>query len=245
HMLKTFKGKDNYADLKKLKEVADQKIKEWLIKDEKDEVEGDNVFELIQAEPSVKSFFAEVKNGSSEAANILEDLLISWDIYTRWRKGSHKDRISYMRKNFMENYKKKLQNSDLPKVFLKFGQVHTSRELSLNAYDLGHLVTELAKKNGTEAITINSWTRYYQSEEGLSDYAKHPYFKSVQEFFKMADQNQWTIIDLKAIRADYETGKIKLPENGDFHDILKLINGYDYQLILPVDNMITYNIDLP
>jgi hypothetical protein len=48
---------------------------------------------------------------------------------------------------------------------------------------------------------------------------------------------------LKSIREDIKHEIISLPENGDFHEIKKLIDGYDYQLILPKDKRVTYNIN--
>jgi len=59
-----------------------------------------------------------------------------------------------------------------------------------------------------------------------------------------AKRDEWTIIDLESIREDVKNNKIALPKDGDFHKMNSLIQGYDYQFILPIDQYITDNIEI-
>jgi len=174
------------------------------------------------------------------------DLKISWDIYSRWRKGSHADRVSYMRNNFKKFHDSEVnRTNDEPKVFLKFGQSHASQIISQGCYDLGHFVNELAASKKVKCININSWTRYYLEEDKEIDYLEEHenFYKRYKLFIDFERKDKWTIIDLESIRKDLKNNKIALPNDGDFHKLNSLIQGYDYQFILPLDQEITYNIE--
>lgn len=232
----------DYAIIKSEKEQASKIIASWYAKDN---VPGAEIklFEEIQKEPAVQQYLNRFR-GNENTKKIIKDLEISWDIYTRWREDSHADRISYMRNNFLTHYKKALQAESNPKVFLKFGNLHASKILTNGCYDLGDLVTQLAKEQGSKATIINTWHRYYSNEKGeeidyLEKYAS--YYKRLRDFMSLAKRDQWTIIDLEAIRSDIQEGRIALPINGDYHKIKSLIDGYDYQLILPIDKRVTPN----
>ena len=195
-------------------------------------------FKEIQKDSIVQRYLSHFRN-RTDTKHIIEDLEISWDIYSRWRDDSHADRISYMRTNFMTNYKKALEKEKEPKVLLKFGNLHASKILTGNSYDLGDLITQLATQNGTQATIINSWHRYYINSDGNEiDYLeKYPsYYNRVRYFMALAKRDQWTFIDLKSIRNDIAQGKVTLPTDGDYHRLKSLIDGYDYQLILPLDH---------
>lgn len=232
-----------YDDILKLQEQAKSKIKYWLVKEETSE-EDISAFKEILKEDVVNTFFTEASKLSIKSKAIINDLLISWDIYIRWREDSHVDRISYMRNNFKKHYSVQLKEADEPKFILKFGNLHTSKSFTNGAYDLGHLVTELAKENNTKATIINSWTRYYKTDKGITDYFEkyNRYYNRYRVFMSFADKNKWAIIDLESIREDIKQGKVLLPVNGDYHKLKYLIDSYDYQLILPLDSERTLNI---
>ncbi len=245
-LLAQAKEEKDYPNIKSLKEKADKVILEWLIKGKNLEEEID-VFNGILNESDVQAFFNVVEHSSPKASAILKDLKISWDIYSRWRDGSHVDRITYMRNNFLKYYKaEKKKNAKAPKVFLKFGQLHASQIMTNGAYDIGHLANELAKKENAKCANINSWTRYYLEDGKEIDYLEEyaDFYKSFKLFISQAKREEWTIIDLKSIREDINNNKIQLPENSDLHKINSLIQGYDYQLILPLDQDPNYNIDV-
>lgn len=242
-LLNIFSEDVNFPKIRSLKENADSKIKDWFLKEMDSEDEIDVFSELLK-EPSVRDFFNATDGKNVRASSIVKDIKLSWDIYSRWRKDSHVDRISYMRNNFLTNYKTQGEETGVfPKVFLKFGQLHASQIISLGAYDIGHFVNKLAHEKGVKSTNINSWTRFYQDEGAVVDYLeKYPdHYQRLRLFMDLAKQDQWTIIDLKSIREDVLGNKVRLPENGDFHKINALLEGYDYQFILPLDEYITPN----
>ncbi|GGG39949.1 hypothetical protein GCM10011344_46000 [Dokdonia pacifica] len=225
-----------YEEIKMTHQKVKAIIKKWSDIDD-DESREIDLFEEIQKDTTVQSYLSHFRK-MENTREIINDLEISWDIYSRWRDDSHADRISYMRTNFMNAYTKALEKESEPKVLLKFGSLHTSKILTGNCYDLGDLVTQLALKNGTQATTINSWNRYYIDDDGTEiDYLEKysNYYNRLQSFMSLAKKDQWVIINLKSIRDDIINGKVILPKNGDYHRIKALIDGYDYQLILPLD----------
>ncbi len=244
-LLSYTKGDQHSPQLQELKQKADKVILEWFIKENNSEEEID-IFKEMLNEADVQNFFNAISNASPEASKIIEDIKISWDIYSRWRDDSHADRISYMRNNFSAHYEAEIdKNKSAPKVFLKFGQVHASQILSLGTYDLGHFLNEKAKDENVNCTNINSWKRY-NIEDGkeidyLTEYPK--FYKRYKPFISLGTRDKWTIINLKSIRDDLSNNIVKLPNNGDFHKLNALIQGYDYQFIIPLDQNITSNIE--
>lgn len=235
-----------YENIKVAHEKAKTIIKRWSAVDE-DENSDIDFFKEIQKDATVQAYLSYFRNMETTKP-IINDLEISWDIYSRWRDDSHADRISYMRTNFMNSYTKALEKEKEPKVLLKFGSLHTSKILTGSCYDLGDLVTQLAIQNGTQATTINSWHRYYVDSDGTEiDYLEKysSYYKRLRFFMELAKKNQWAIINLKSIRNDIADRKVTLPTDGDYHRIKALIDGYDYQLILPLDQESTPLVNNP
>lgn len=232
------KNSANYSKLELLKQKADQFILQSFIKDEQSD-EGIDLFKNILDNHDVQNFFKEASSTSTKAAKIISDLKISWDIYTRYQDDSHADRISYIRNNF-EDFVKDNANA---KVFVKVGNIHAIQIFNKGVYDIGHYANELATKQNKKCTNINSWTRYYLEDGEEQDYEEW-YLRKEKLFIQFAKKDQWTIFDLESIRSDIENGKIKLPTNGDFHTLNSMIQGYDYQLILPQDQYITPNIGI-
>ena len=235
-ILLSAKNSTNYAKLELLKQQADQFILQSFIKDEQSDEEID-LFKNILDNDDVQKFFKEASATSTKAAKIIKDLKISWDIYSRWRDDSHADRISYIRNNFEDFVKDKKANA---KVFVKVGNIHAIQIVNKGVYDIGHYANELAKKQNRKCTNIDSWTRYYLEDGKEEDYEE--WYLREKLFIQFAKKDQWTIFNLESIRSDIENGKIKLPTNGDFHSLNSMIQGYDYQLILPQDQYITPNI---
>lgn len=242
-LLKLAEGHKDYDTIKDLHGKSKEKLIYWY-KAESDSKGKTSAYTEILKEASVIDFLNKMSNVSSDAEAIIDALKTSWDIYIRWRDDSHVDRISYMRNNFMSHYNAQLKKQATQKYVLKFGALHTAKSFSNGAYDLGHLVTELAEKNNTKASIINSWSRYYIGEDGkTTDYLKaYSFYKRYRELMCFGNKTQWVIIDLASIRNDIAKGKVKLPNNGDYHKLRYLIDSYDYQLIMPLDRMFTINI---
>ncbi len=236
----------NSDKIRELKVHLDQLVEKWMLARPtlKKEGKADAIFESISEDPAFIEYCKAVeKTQNNQAITILNDLKVSWNIYCNWRKGSHQDRISYMRNNFLKKYKE----ADSPKVFVKVGQMHASQIISNAAYDLGHLLENMAVKNGSVCTNINSAVRYHNYSGEMQDNMKSESIKIKREkvFLQFGKKSEWTLIDLKSIRNDLLENLIYLPQNGDFHRIRELIEGYDFQLILPLDDGVTPNLIVP
>ena len=242
-LMATMKGDPNYGKLTQLKNGAMQIMYKHFL-DELAE-KNDGAYGLIVKEKAVNDFFNAFKKTNVAAQEIIKNLKISWDIYIRWRNDSHVDRISYMRNNFMTHFKKALKSEKAPKVFTKIGSLHASKLISNNAFDIGNLTEELAQKKGAVSTTINTWVPFSKTKNGVQNNLEK-YKRSYGRyaiFTKLAKENEWTIINLKSIRKAVLDGSIVLPSNGDYHKLKKLIFGYDYQIMLPVNEGIVPNRD--
>ncbi len=234
-MMKTIKNDSNYKQILQKKGAAMQIMYKHFLDEFAKKNEG--AYALIRKEKAVINFFNSFSKENTIAQTIINDLKISWDIYIRWRDDSHVDRISYMRNNFLKHYNQALKTERQPKVFTKIGSLHASKILSNGAFDIGHLTQELAEKNNTESVTINTWVPFHQTKDGLeNNFEKYKRsYRRYSLFTHLADKNQWVIVNLKQIRNDISKGKTTLPTHGDYHKLKKLISGYDYLFIAPTD----------
>lgn len=241
-LTKTAKGQSNYDTIVQLQNQAKAIMYQHFLAEFKDE--NDGAYALIKEEQAVKDYFAAFDLSNTKAQAIIKDLKISWDIYINWRNDSHVDRISYMRNNFMTHYNDASKTETLPKVFTKIGSLHAKKTISNGAYDIGELTEALAQKNGTVATAINSWRPFEKDAEGniINNFERYQRsYKRYTLFMPLAKQDSFAIINLKAIREALEASKIQLPTHGDYHKLRALIYGYDYQIMLPVDENPTPN----
>jgi len=240
-LLKMAQGKSNFEEIQKMKTAADQFIREWFIKEDNSEEDID-IFGIILKDENVINFFAQFDESTPEALQLIENLKISWDIYSRWRKGSHADRVKYIRSNFMKHYSAKAKTKKRPKVFFKFGGVHASQALSLGCYDIGHLANELAAKNATQCANITISQRYYEEEGVVSDLLpKAVFLQRMEAFIKQGNQEQFALINLEEIRNDIEKGLIQLPTDDTKEAQEYLLEAFDFYIILPTDKTPTPN----
>ena len=234
-LLETASENANFNELKSLKERAQNALTHHFMQ-EIANANYETYKNILKDEAVIKNYKA-FSNSNSEAQKIIKDLKISWDIYIRWRDDSHADRISYMRNNFTDAYNQALTDEQLPKVFTKIGSLHASKIVSGGAFDIGHLTEQLAQKNGTTSTTINTWKPFeIENDTIVNNLVRYKRgFKRYKIFTDLARRNQWCVINLKSIREDLKNGSIALPTNGDYHKLKRLIDGYDYQIMLPVD----------
>ncbi|MEO1513754.1 MAG: hypothetical protein AAFV95_02035 [Bacteroidota bacterium] len=205
------------------------------------------LYDSLAQNPSIQAFFSAAQKANPQCTAIVEDLKISWDIYNRNRlrsRSSHTKRISYMRENFVKNYQQ-LKNP-LAKVFVKLGGLHTGKDKQLNAYDVGHLTEQLAQKNGTRSTNLGISSRFYQEEGETYDSWEDRKDKDIAFGFEMYGQkDQWTVIDLKSIKANVEAGQLSLPADYSFHGILSDLKNFDLLLIPPMDKSTEPNYQKP
>lgn len=235
-LLEMAKGLSNFEAIKEMKTEAYSIVKAWYIKDSNE----DNVdlFAEFEKDEKLAAFFAQFDERTPEALQLIEDLKITWDIYTRWRKGSHDDRISYIRNNFMKQFNAKGRSKKDTKVFLKFGAGHCPQIISMGCYDIGHLTNELAAKNGTKCANLKVERRYFEEDGMVKDLMPQSYFlKRLEPFVTQGQKEKWAFIDLESIRNDIEKGKVQLlSSSGDYHSQKELIEGFDFYIVMPVDN---------
>ena len=242
-LLKLAKNKPNFAAIQKMKTEADAVMRDWYIKDEESDT-GVDLFAAMLKESAVIEFFNCFDKNDKVAFQLIEDIKFSWDIYDRWRRGSHDDRISYFRNNFMKNYEQYAKSRQQPKVLLKFGRLHAPKIQSGGCYDIGHLIEELAQKNGTKATNVSLINRYYKSDGKVTDNLKksrYIYYQRVNAFLQQGKKDQFAYIDLNALKADIAAGKVQIPSGGSYHSIKKLLDGFDCQIILPLDQQVAVN----
>lgn len=236
-MANTVKNQSNYTSITQKRDMAKAAMYKYFVAEAKEEIE--DPFEPILKDTNVNTYFEAFSKDNTKAQAIIADLKITWDIYINWRNDSHVDRISYMRNNFMKHYNKALKTEKQPKVYTKIGSLHARKILSNGAYDIGELVESLAQENKTQATTIGSWRPYEIAEDGsiINYFEKYKRgYKRYKIFMPLAKQDQWTIVNLKAIRTAIENNEISLPKDGSYHKLRQLIYAYDYQLILPADH---------
>ncbi len=219
------------ARLRALHQKAVKKIKAWLIKEDQDE-EGFPVFERILKEPAVQQLFAALEQGTPSASAVLDDLKVSWDIYNRYRGGaSHGDRVRYIRDNFQKQYAR----HGAPRVFVKIGRLHASKVESGGELDLGELTHALASEAGQQSINVAVWNRYYRTEEGaVIDWLekRNRYYCHNLPLILQARKDAFALIDLRPIREAIAQGRVAPP---DSERLQSLLNGFDYELLLPTD----------
>ncbi|WP_298901316.1 hypothetical protein [uncultured Psychroserpens sp.] len=235
-LTKTAKEHPNYSNIVSLQNQAKAIMFKHFLAEFKNEIDG--AYSRIKKEKVVRDYFDAFDKSNEKAQALIKDLIISWDIYINWRNDSHVDRISYMRNNFMSHYNQATKKERQPKVFTKIGSLHAKKTFSNGAYDIGELVESLAQKNGTVATTINSWKPYEIGSDGkiIDNFERYKRgYKRYKVFMPLAKQDSWGIINLKAIREALENNEIQLPKTGDYHKLKNLIYGYDFQLLLPVD----------
>lgn len=232
-------SKPDFETIQIKKKTAEEKIREWMIKEDNDE-EGFKVFSLILKEPAVIDFFNVFDESDIKAQEIIKDLKISWDIYDNYRGGvSHDTRVAYMFDNFNENYAIKRKTNPLPKVFMKIGALHAFKVKVYNTMEIGSLTEKMAEENGTISTNIRAMNRYFEMDGEVKDLLKEnpKRIGTNLPFLNFAKKDEWTIIDLKPIRADLEAGRIQLPE-ANTKQLELLIYGFDYELIFPVNRYV-------
>ena len=231
----TAKGTDQYDTIMQLKGAAQQAMYKYFVSEVKKEIEG--AYKYIKKDPAVIAYFNAFDQNNAKAQEIIKDMKISWDIYINWRNGSHDDRVSYICNNFYEKYKEAQKTESSPKVFTKIGSLHAREIISNGAYDIGVFTQQLADKNGTNATSIVCWRPFQLDEDGntINNMERYTSYKRFKAFVPLAKENEFTIIDLSALKKDYEKGKIALPLNCDYHKLRRLLESYDYVIMLPTD----------
>ncbi len=210
------------------------------------------VFLASAAEEDFKKLSAALNaKPGSEAAEILDELKESWEIYTKQFHGqvyeANDQRAQLMKRHFMRYYNEALREEESPpKVLFKFGMNHMKRGRSfINVFDVGSFVPDLAFTNGTKSFhllvigaggTQNTYLPFVGNEADknkkydvvrvLKDYAS----ADVKPLIASAAKDKtWAVIDLRPFRPLITNRKLEKIDKG----LEELIWGYDAVLVIP------------
>ncbi len=187
----------------------------------------------------------------SEAAEILDELKESWEIYTKQFRGqvyeANNQRAQLIKRHFMRYYNEALrEEKSPPKVLFKFGMNHMMRGRNfINVFDVGSLVPHLAFTNGTKSFhllvmgaggTQNTYLPFVGNEADknkkydvvkvLKDYAS----ADVKPLLAVAAEDKsWAVMDFRPLRPLITNRKMGKIDKG----LEELIWGYDAVLIIP------------
>jgi len=198
-LLQSAKESDDFTELAEKNTLAKGAFMTWFDRELEDE--SFEIYDSIILDKTIMDYLNAIDR-DEYTSSIIADLKISWDIYARWRRGSHDDRISYIRNNFLSNYESLTVQEEQPKVFLKFGGLHAAQNLSYGTFDIGYLVNEIAHQNNTISTNISSWVRYYKEDEVIEDQlvTKPSWFLRFEDFIAQGKKDEWALVDLKEIR---------------------------------------------
>ena len=219
-------------ELNRLYELSHQAIIDEYAKD-KIEKKYNLATNLLNSVP-IKSFF-EMVSTNSKAKYIIDQQILSWKIYDQESRKNWYPRVENMRENFMHNYNLELKKNKIPKVFVKMGAVHIAKGTSSSGFkEVGDLVHELAKTNGTKSFSVISFARYRINAKGeLLDLLED----EDAQLLKYTTKDSWSLIDLNRLKKESQQGEFKLSKT-----MLSYIEKFDMMLIPPATKSMELNI---
>lgn len=179
--------------------------------------------------------FLQAVSTDEESRDRVADIHKSWEIYcdSESGRGSNQKRANYMKVNFDSLLRVANANSRQPKVFLKFGSVHLTRGKSpFGVNDIGQHVSMIADRNQSGFLTIRHLKRYLNGKDLIGKKG----WGEVTSFMRLGKKDQWTLIDLRPLRALQAAGKLTCTKREAFE-----INSYDLMLISPDDHKAKQN----
>lgn len=165
----------------------------------------------------------------------VKDIRTSWSIYcdSENGKGSNQKRANYMKANFDSLLNVTSATEAQPKVFLKFGSVHLAKGLSpYGVDDIGKYVNEIADKSQSGFLNIRHLKRYRNGKDLIGKKG----WENSTNFMKQGLKDQWTLMDLRPLRALLADGKLNCTKAEAFE-----IRSYDFILISPNDHSAKQN----
>lgn len=144
--------------------------------------------------------------------------------------------MEYMKNKFSENYKSAFaKHLNMPKVFLKMGSIHLGYGKNwLGIYDLGNMIYELARFNGTKSVSLTCFPRYIVSKDGgILDSIDEEDGSTYFPLLNFAEKDKWIVIDTIPIREIVMNKSIELQEMLIFH--------YDFIIFTPTKTKVTPN----
>ena len=131
------------------------------------------------------------KDGRPKTQDLLREFLISRHIYQMQVKGLHEagmTRAQLLKQHFMSDYKGYEARNPPPRIFIKFGGMHTGKGFNfIHLRDLGNFVAEQADLEGTSSLHILSMgargEHFYPGPYGQ---------KTVPQPFDLSHDEEWS-----------------------------------------------------
>ena len=131
------------------------------------------------------------KDGKAETKDLLREFLISRHIYQMQLKGMHEagmTRAQLLKQHFMSDYRAYEATNSAPRVFIKFGGMHTGKGFNfIHLRDLGNFVAEQADLEGTSSLHI-----FAMGARGEHSYPGPYGQKTVPQPFDLSHDEEWS-----------------------------------------------------
>ena len=203
-------------------------------------------FPKIYESKIINGFLNSASKNSAKNLKISKAFRKTTEIYQhaafrRWYL-QNSERIDYMKKNLREAFALNKFDLKKDKMLLKMGGVHTGKGFSpLSLWEIGNTLHELAKFHGNDSLHVNFRSRFYTEKGKVIDELqnKKGFTYRFKPLLQMANQDKWTIIDLRPMRSKYYHFKFKLDVV-----VLDLFKLHDIIIIPKLDKDPTPNFDL-
>lgn len=167
-----------------------------------------------------------------------ETLAINQLFVSRQGYQSNVRRSGLLKRQFWRHYDStRAADGREPRVLLKFGASHLMRGRNFtNTYDLGSLLPELAERNGGEALAVYAvggpGTLRAQTDPRVMRSVEIPVQALAPDwarpFAEAADSAQWTVFDLRTLRAAAGAGRF----GALAPQLVQVIFGFDVLVVL-------------
>ncbi|MEI8279592.1 MAG: hypothetical protein WCG87_07485 [Bacteroidota bacterium] len=151
-------------------------------------------------------------------------------------------REHYMKTRFIEEYYKSVSTGEqIPKVLIKMGTSHIMAgfEPNTGVLNIGSFIREGAIANESSSYSINA--SIYRTDNSDWDYNKYEHNEVYKLFTRHASVNNWTLIDLHALKSLYYNGKMKgIISKEDTHFFEENILAFDAILLIGNGNDATF-----
>jgi hypothetical protein len=192
----------------------------------------------------------------SEADELIRELTESRDIYKMYNAGtnyeSNQKRDDLMKQHFIADYRAaQARGERMPKAIIKLGANHVFRGPSTTqSFEMGSFIPEFAETTGGKSFGIllvvakGTWNAFrpFGSEEADKTQKYNLLGSSEYEVFDMksvlaaASESDWTIIDLRPVRALSQNGKLR----GIDAKARRLLNSFDAVVVVPEGHASVY-----
>lgn len=192
----------------------------------------------------------------TEAEEIIRELSVSRDIYRMFNSGtnyeSNQKRDDLMKRHFIDDYDAaRARGEAMPKAIIKLGANHVFRGPSTtDSYEMGSFIPEFVETTGGKSFGVlvvvakGTWNAYRPFGSDQSDKTQRydPLTTSeyavfdIKSILSAASTSDWSLIDLRPIRAGAADGRIK----GLNPKARRLLTSFDAVVVVPEGHASVY-----